>query len=252
MPSPFPGMNPYLERSSVWHDFHERYVPALAEALGESLSDQYVVRIDDHVYVHELDRPERRLLGRADVAVSDLGSESGAVAIAAAVAPAQAELPEFDEERLSYIEIRDRDRWTIVTVIELLSPANKYHGPDRAQYLSKRWQHLHCPVHYIEIDLLRGGPRAPFDSLPACDYYVMVSRWQNRPRTDLWPIGLRERLPIIPVPLSEGHPDVLLDLQPPLHRVYDGARYGNYIYRGDPEPRLSDADQQWAQTLIAQ
>jgi hypothetical protein len=30
MPSPFPGMNPYLE--AIWHDVHERFLPV--EDLG--------------------------------------------------------------------------------------------------------------------------------------------------------------------------------------------------------------------------
>ena len=27
MPSPFPGMNPYLEQPDVWHDFHQGFIP---------------------------------------------------------------------------------------------------------------------------------------------------------------------------------------------------------------------------------
>ena len=30
MPSPFPGMNPYLEQPSVWAGFHNRLIVALA------------------------------------------------------------------------------------------------------------------------------------------------------------------------------------------------------------------------------
>ena len=54
MPSPFPGMNPYLEQDDAWHDFHERFIPLVATLLGGQLRPRYIVKIDEHVYVHEL------------------------------------------------------------------------------------------------------------------------------------------------------------------------------------------------------
>ena len=46
MLSPFPGMNPYLEQESVWHDFHESAVPLAANLLGGHVLPRYFVRID--------------------------------------------------------------------------------------------------------------------------------------------------------------------------------------------------------------
>lgn len=249
MPSPFPGMNPYLERRSIWHDFHERCVPAIADALAAQAAPQFVVRIDEHVYIHELEE-ERLFLGRADVGVSSTEPITTDAPVAILQAPAQVRLPQVDSERLSFVEIRDRDSWQVITILELLSPANKYAGPDREQYLGKRGQIIASPTHLVEIDLLRGGPRMPMQLLGPCDYCVMVSRWQDRPRADVWPIALKQRLPVVPVPLAEGHASLELDLQALLDRVYDAARYVNYIYRGEPEPRLSDADQSWSRSLI--
>ena len=251
MPSPFPGMNPYLERASVWHDFHGRFVPAIAEAVGSQMADQFVVRIDDHVYIHEPPADQRRLIGRPDVGVSTMEPTRNGGGIATIEAPAQVDMLDIDEERISYVEIRDRDSWKVITVIELVSPANKYQGPDREQYLGKRRHITRSATHFVEIDLLRGGPPLPLTNRPDCDYSVMVSRWQNRPRADFWPIGLRDRLPTIPIPLAEGFADVSLDLQTVLHRVYDAARYGNYVYRGAPEPLLEPADQEWARSILA-
>jgi hypothetical protein len=54
MPSPFPGMNPYLEQDDVWHDFHERFIPLVATLLGGQLRPRYIVKIDEHIFVHEL------------------------------------------------------------------------------------------------------------------------------------------------------------------------------------------------------
>src|SRR3954469_4918593 len=70
MPSPFPGMNPYLEQDDVWHDFHEKFLPAVAERLVAQVRPRYIVKIDEHVYVHELPAQPRQFLGRADLSVA--------------------------------------------------------------------------------------------------------------------------------------------------------------------------------------
>ena len=49
MPSPFPGMDPYLESPTHWSDFHHRFISALSEAINDRLPDSYVARIDEHV-----------------------------------------------------------------------------------------------------------------------------------------------------------------------------------------------------------
>ena len=83
MPSPFPGMNPYLEQEDVWHDFHERFIPLVAALLGGQLRPRYIVKIDEHVFVHELPAESRRLVGRADVSVGHASSEAQHEPIAA-------------------------------------------------------------------------------------------------------------------------------------------------------------------------
>jgi hypothetical protein len=80
----------------------------------------------------------------------------------------------------------------------------------------------------------------------ACDYYVMISRTQQRPRVGLWPLHLRDRLPVVPIPLREPDPDAQLDLQQVLHDIYDKARYATYIYEGLPSPPLNPEDEAWA------
>ena len=251
MASPFPGMNPYLERESVWHDFHQRAVTAIADALSAQIGPDLITRVDDHVYVHELPPETRTFLGRPDVALSESRPANGGPTTALLAAPAEVGLPEMDEEHLSFVEIRDRDDWHVVCVVELLSPSNKSPGKDRNQYLAKRRSILASDAHFIEIDLLRGGPRLPLYDLPACDYYAMVSRVERRPKAEIWPVRVRERLPSIPVPLTVGRADVELDLQALLERVYDAARYRNYIYMGEPEPPLPADDAHWAGLLAA-
>ncbi|MBV8676985.1 MAG: DUF4058 family protein, partial [Planctomycetaceae bacterium] len=62
MPSPLPGMNPYLEQDDAWHNFHEKFLPAIAERLVPQVRPNYIVKLDEHIYVHELPHEPRRLL----------------------------------------------------------------------------------------------------------------------------------------------------------------------------------------------
>jgi hypothetical protein len=138
----------------------------------------------------------------------------------------------------------------VITVIELLSPANKAAGPDHEQYLAKRGEILGSMTHLVEVDLRRGGLRPPLENLPSCDYCVMVSRYAERPTVGFWPIGLRDPLPKIPIPLADPGELVPLDLQEALHRAYDAAHYGKYIYHDLPQPPLSAEDTAWARQFV--
>ena len=252
MPSPFPGMNPYIERASVWHDFHERWMPLVADLIGAQVLPRYFVRIDEQMYIHEQSTQERRFIGRGDLLVPALAPPSTATAAAGPVleAPAEVRAPAVDSEGQSFLEIRDRDSHELVTVVELLSPSNKYAGPDREQYLAKARLLQRSWVHFVEIDLLRGGPRMPWLDMPECDYCVVVSRFEQRPKAGFWPIRLRERLPEVPIPLRRTDADARVDLQQVLHRIYDAAGYAYHIYSGRPEPLLSPADAAWAAPFL--
>jgi Protein of unknown function (DUF4058) len=209
MPSPFPGMDPYLE--ARWHDFHERFLPYAAAHLARQVLPRYIVLIDENVYD-----------------------------------------PELDEERESFLGVFDREGRQLVTVVELLSPTNKRPGDNRERYLAKRAEVTNSPAHLVEIDLLRCPQPMPAADRPACVYSVLVSRAGQRPRAGFWPIGLRDPLPTVPVPLRDGDPDARLDLHAVLDRVYDDAGYEHFLYDAEPEPRLTAADMVWAHQLIPQ
>jgi hypothetical protein len=244
-------MNPFLEQESVWHDFHERFIPLVAELLAAQVDPNYIVKIDEHVYIHELPAEARRFVGRGDVAVAEFpASPEPRTGAALLAAPAQVLLPHVDLERISFVEIRSRDDWKLITVIELLSPSNKDPGPDREQYAAKRSQLLNSPVHFVELDLLRGGPRLPLENLPPCDYYALVSRSEQRPKADIWPLRLRDALPAVPIPLHAPDGDAELNLPLALNRIYDSARYQTYIYAGQPKPRLTPEDAAWARQFV--
>ena len=252
-------MDPHIEQPGVWHDFHEKACPAISAALVPQVRPGYSVWIDENLFIHEPPAADR-LAGRADAALADKGRPrhvvGGATAGGAAVAepaPLVGSLAAaaIDFERLSFVEIRDRHSREVVTAIELLSPTNKRRGPHRAQYLAKRDRYIYGRVNLVEIDLLRGGPRMPVEGLPACDYCVLVSRWDERPRIGLWPLNLRDPLPTVPIPLKPRDPDAVLDLRAVLDRVYDESAYGDVIYDHPPDPPLGREDAAWAAGLLA-
>jgi hypothetical protein len=195
-------MNPYLEHPAVWVDFHDSLIPAIREQLNRQIRPAYFAKVDEVLFIHESRSDERRAGGRADVGIIEQGPSDSRGAGAAVIAPIYGMLAvQADVERHPFLEIRDRESQSLVTIIEVLSPANKNRGPDRELYLAKRRQVLASGTHLVELDLLRAGPRLPLTGLPTCDYCALVSRYEERPRAGIWPILLRGELPSVPIPL---------------------------------------------------
>ena len=137
---------------------------------------------------------------------------------------------------------------TLVTAIEILSPVNKRPGRDGADaYDRKRRELLRSEAHLVEIDLLRAGQRpALVTPQPAASYTMLLSRVERRPEVEIWPLSLRVRIPVVPVPLQKPDPDVALDVQTALEQVYRNARYDLRIDYGlPPTPDLSSEDAAW-------
>lgn len=254
MPSPFPGMNPYLERRPQWGAFHPKFVNAAHTALVAQVRPRYIALLEPTLYIHEPPDEGRQFLGVGDFGVGAAPGPAANPGPAAAVLPppVYASLPEpMEVVKLLRIEIRDQDGLDLVTVVELLSPTNKYAGDDRDQYLAKRRELLRSGAHLVELDLLRGGPRMPLRGLPSCDYCAAVSRVEDRPRrVGVWPWRLRDPMPVVPIPLREGDRDATLDIKAVLDRAYDDAGYADYIYAHAPEPRLSAEDAAWAAQFV--
>ncbi|WP_337177091.1 DUF4058 family protein [Paludisphaera sp.] len=255
MPSPFPGTDPYLERDVAWHDFHERFLILGAGVIGAQVRPDFIVRVDDHILLSELPEEPRRTVGRADLSVVEARTREvpGPEGVAPLDAPTRVRLPEVEATRESYLSVVDRASREVVTVVELLSPANKRRsGPDRARYLAKRASVLASRASLVEIDLLRGGLPMPDQARPDCDYSVLVSRPDDRPDAGFWPLALADRLPTIPIPLRPPRADAALDLQALLDRVYDEAGYEFYIYDGPPQPPLEGEEAAWAAGFVPQ
>lgn len=250
-------MNPYLEHPRVWHDFHQSFAIYCRQELATQIRPDFIVTVEDNIYVREAESHETTLAGRSDLSVvdssaKDLTSEPmGATAtIGAPVTGVIRTIVEDVTE--NHLEIRDRNSRQLITVIEILSPTNKRPGKDRDQFEYKRNLLLNSDANYVEIDLLRGYPRLPVDNLPPCDAYAMVSRPEQRPRVGLWPVSLREPLPTIPIPLKPSVADAKLDLQAILHQTYDASGYEDYIYSSEIEPALSEENAAWARGVLEQ
>jgi hypothetical protein len=71
MPSPFPGMDPYLEQPDHWPEYHSRLIVAIADALMPQLRPKYEVAIEKHIYeVNTFEGESGLLVGIPDVAVN--------------------------------------------------------------------------------------------------------------------------------------------------------------------------------------
>ena len=192
MPSPFPGIDPFIE-GQIWMDFHAEFVPAIRAALNQVLPERYVVRIEEYVYL-DLQREDDLMLVQPDVIVLEeppsvpATTTTGSTATAVAAQPAILTLPLHAQRRQRFLTIRKRQTQQVVTVIELLSPTNeRANSLDQAAYLEKREEILRSPAHLVELDLLRGGARLPtVEPLPAGDYYVYVARAQHRPAVEVY------------------------------------------------------------------
>ena len=155
--------------------------------------------------------------GMAQVSVAPAYANGGA--------PLLAEIPMPEEVVERFLEIRSVQSAEVVTVIELLSPANKSNPTGRQEYNDKRQKVLSSKTNLIEIDLLRGGESPPLHwrTQPQCDYRIVVSRAWQRPQVDVYCIGLRQPLPSIPVPLRRSESEPSLELNQLLHDLYERA-----------------------------
>jgi hypothetical protein len=170
-----------------------------------------------------------------------------------ALAPAPLELATIIPTPIPHvtIEIRDTANRQLVTAIEVLSPTNK-RGDGRQEYLAKRRRILLSTAHLLEIDLLRQGQRVLMQKpLPSAPYFIFLSRAEKRPLTEIWPISLKEPLPVVPIPLLPGDADVALDMQHVFTTTYDLLGYDLALdYTQPPEIPLPQAEVVWAEMLL--
>jgi hypothetical protein len=263
-------MDPYLEAPDIWPDFHDPLAAEIRSELNRILPEPYYARLQmrpelgvilgegvprpivpDMVVVQHPREP------RAPAPVGDQPRTETAEPLVVTV--------RTDPLRHHFVEIRDVSRGhKLITLIEIASPSNKFPGPDREAYEEKQREVLRSDVNLVELDLLRTGERLlPYPMLREaveqlkCDYLILINRALGRKQMatdyELYPVDLTESLPCIPIPLGYGDPDVPLDLQFVINRVYDSGPYRRMIdYTQPPDPPLSEEKAAWADELLRQ
>lgn len=260
MPSPFPGMDPWLERPTVFHSVHNSLITYLQAAINAVLPAGYVAAGDSRVYVD----PELRRI--PDVGVFRTDDEPGGGA-AVAVAPftragllvAATEVVSDPVKEL-YLTIRFVEDDRLVTAVEIVSPSNKRAGEEgRTSYQQKQGEFRLSRVNLVELDLTRGGPHTtaiPEARLravaPDCDYHVSVMVAGSPIHYFVAPIKLADRLPKIPIPLDRGTEPVMIDLQAAFDRCYDEGGFAKRAKydRQQPDPPLTAEQQAWAEGVL--
>lgn len=254
MPSPFPGMDPYIE-DVEWEDFHLTFNTVMRELLQPTVRPRYIVRVERRIYLeHGIEEEDQQRV--PDLAVLWTGQDAELpgtrIQSATATAPVECIIPSPQERRETYLVIREAQTDRLITVIETLSPSNKRRSSDgRQQYLAKREEILSSKTNLVELDLLRRGTRLPLLKCPPGDYFGIVSRSYRRPKASVYAWTLRQALPTIQIPLQREDPEAALDLQQAFSTVYDRADYGGSIdYNSQLRTPLNESDEQWRKTLI--
>src|SRR4051812_17646211 len=223
MPSPFPGMDPYLEDDKLWPAFQHQLINCLYQVLLPGLVDRYRARVSQRHYVTEQ-------------------------ALFTSVIR--------EEHHEEYIEIRQRSDSRLVTVVEVVSPSNKLTPQGRAAYLDKRREGRSAGASLVEVDLvLQGQPMLEYsrEGLPDWDYAVTVTRSTQPERYEIYTATLQKRLPRFRLPLASDDRDTVLDLHTAFNRCYDQGGFASKInYQHDPSTRLSDEDRQWLEDVLRQ
>jgi hypothetical protein len=262
MPSPFPGMDPYVESPDWFPDLQGSLIICMKEKLQRDLPKSYYAQSSQRSwleYTHHSAEPDGsarkpRKQNRGGIAVAEVRPPGPLVV--------SIETIEHGPFKENFLEIRQRRgaEIQIVASIEVLSPSNKRVGhPSREKFLKKQEETLESQTHLIEIDLLRGGTHTlavPKDLVGAqagkFDYLVSIHRFDRPKDFFVYPIALPDRLPEIAIPLLPGDPDVPLDLEVIFQRAYDAGPFEHEIeYGKDPiVPRLKPEQAEWATALL--
>lgn len=259
MSSPFPGMDPYLENPALWPNVHGRLIVAIADTLSPLLLAKYQPIIEESVY--RTSDSSSVMVGVPDVSVQKTGQESQVANLATAVAepitsssstaPVVVELPIPATLRQRFIEIRNTVNQEVVTVIEVLSPANK-RGDGRLRYLQKRERILESQANLVEVDLLHRGDAMPTVQGDVLSHYrILVSAAQQRPQALLYPVNLPQPLPQVPIPLRAEDKEPAVDFQAMLDQVYQLSGYEFSIdYNQPPKPGWEKPELEWMASIV--
>lgn len=259
--SPFPGMDPYLERH--WGDVHTRLMVYISNQINAQLPDELQARVEESTAIQIEDEMQKTVYPDVRVvedAPSEQSSDGGMALATQAITTAKpiiikAALLSRTQRTVEIVDISSDDR--VVTAIEVLSPGNKIGLLSRSAYIQKRNTYTESGVNLVEIDLVREGlhivaipkgliPQQYQDQSLAC-----VRRASKPSQFELYPMPLPQPLPDIAIPLRRTDQDVLLQTQALIDQCYQDGRYWRTDYLLPLRPCLPDQDARWVETLLA-
>jgi len=223
MPSPFPGMDPFLEEDKLWPVFQHHFVASLFQILLPNLIDRYRARVGQRCYVTEM--PLFTSIIR-------------------------------EQHSEEFIEVRQRSDNRLVTLVDVVSPTNKLKTEGRAAYLERRRDARMQNASIVEIDLvMQGEPMLDYsrDGLPEWDYAITVTRCAQPERYEIYTSTLQKRLPRFKLPLAADDRDTVVDLQAAFARCYDQSGLGAQVdYQKPPTCVTEEEDRRWLHDLLVQ
>jgi Protein of unknown function (DUF4058) len=254
MKSPFIGMNPWLE-GYLWGDVHSRLANIFAEMLAPQVSPKYVARIaiatmydNDPSSEIGITYPDVELMERNNMLKEPTVAYGNKKPTEPTIVT-RFKLP--IEIKLPIVEIRDRAQNKLVTAIEILSPVNK-RNPNLTNYRQKINELHQNNVNILEIDLLRRGTR-PFVFKNSNTHYQMMLLRANTAKAAVWAINLKEKLPVLPVPLLPPDADAVLDLSEALDIIFERSFYHlsiDYVKDELAPPAFLEEDLAWIKGVV--
>jgi hypothetical protein len=259
MRSPFPGMDPYLER--YWRDVHHALCTYGRDALQPQVRPKLVARLDEQLLVEDDEQDEAPyIVPDVRIEQSRGGPVLAAGAVVAEAEPLVIRYTKSEPQNQGFVTITDpTDGNRMVTVIEFLSPTNKRPGASLKQYRKKQAELCDAKVSLVEIDLVRAGAwalRVPRGSVPRKHrepYNVCVTRGWQEDVCEVYAIAINRALPKVRIPLRRKDADAVLDLQELLDRAYENGAYDDRLdYAADADPPLTGNAAVWADELLRQ
>ncbi len=212
MPSPFPGMDPYLEDAGFWPLFHHAFVTCVRDMLQRNLPEEYVSRIDARCY-------------RAD--------------------------EEHIEEYIGIFRLSDQQLLTVVEVVSPSNKTTAA-GREAYLGTWEQGKAAGANLVEIDLVIQGQPMLLHIrDNLPDWNYVVTVFRALRPAQYEVYIATLQKRLPRFRVPLTATDSDPVLDLQSAFSRCYAKADLGGRIdYRVMPALPLSEENRSWIDKLL--